>query len=1718
MAASSVRVEDDLGGNSGMNEYDTREPALSDDDLNDIMYSMAGAEGFDEQDVEASFEYDDSEALNSISDIDIDVKTNNVLIQDVFSGGIVKWVGSKDARYVVLVDTPKREDLRSGTLDSSGKIRRTFSEIIESLPKENQGGLAVVSCLVGWDSNQYRKEGTPYATELDVSVPFLEALLLQLPNLKVIITLGQYATELCFRRFDVYDMYSKSRKHGTLTPVDAPSPSMFLRRTYDKFFTTVIGNERPVRYMCSPPMYHAHFRAFVRGCLYQVNKLELDTIAMQDFDVRGPELQFTEEDTRDCINYKEFKERIYERIRTEHAQDIRSVFNDASRDPSREEGNERTLLVYDVEYDSVKNVMYMHTGTPSGTPMRVTVSNLTFTFWIRPHPAFALGQPGNWCDRDDERALAPEHLKPLQAHLDWKLKYRAKERIPFSVLPKNASEGVPIVSLSVDSTKDDNSDGQWQREGEDGKVEKERLTDFIRCDVNNYAYIAHIRTALTALYKDYTEKHPQKGKNEDIRKFYDDRLDFYEILPAEKMFINRYNVRMSHWYRVSNLDVDKPKPVSFKHGVEHVTYLSASLCLPKHFNPMECLPPEKSMELNYNGMTSSDMPADVRGSFDIEVSKFGKNFGTFLNSPIICICVAVRRHDNKTTQLEKDTYLPKDGYEYFGFMLGNVQRDRDDSELCGRENLFMFTSEREMLNAYYKFYDLLKPRYYASHNGKSYDHNYCMNRLSLIGGKKRVIGYVPDQTVRLTQKQFDSKAFGEKTVTSYDGEKGITQLDTLEIFMREKKYESYRLGFIARETIGMTKNDMPYNAIMGYWRESAWSRRVLLDYCYRDAQLPDQILSHGQWVVNVNEMARANGSVAESVMHEKGVQEKILGAYAMANDTIGRRYLVRTNDWKTKKQNETIVERWVEEELYAEEAEHETFSKKRGAEDGSRVVATFNPLKRKDEEEAAWEDRSSLPRNKRQPPKKVQRLPSSKETINHFFRKLSKEEIAQPDDAHTTSVHIPGLNLSEKEKQLKALSDLAKAKIAGKEMNRKADYQGAVVMDAMLGWHYKLPLGCMDFASLYPSIIMAYNMGSNTKVYGDELEKRGYTLDDVYEPAKDLRVINPRTKAKVHLYFLKEHICKGIISLMEERLVGLRNVAKVLIEPYGNEFLDDNVTPNPRYNPTMSAIMKQRSDGLKIMANSGYGSLGSTGLLCDKDVAAAVTACGREAITLVRDKTSKKTGAICRGGDTDSVFMEFCGLAKGTYKRKWKRACARVAQWEAEGYDGPMEAKFPAVPDGWYRCNTVADVEKLADELLMPYLNKFFKRPMKLDYEKAMCRFVALAKKRYIYFMCIRGKKPYLNYKGLEVIRRDSLPITKRTMKEVFNILQFLRDPNDTDEEDQAKINERKKRARAYIRQQAERLANGDVTIDELILSKQRSREYYANENQEHLTVVRKMEERGLDASPVGSRVYYVYTHMCSGVGGAARKGYEIADDPEFVVQNNIPPDYLYYYERKFKGPVIRVLRYFFWDDMVERILKRKREQVRLESSRKRAKTESARNFEVTLDEVTQETEDYLFGKPTKAKNLQARYTSLRGTKVASAHVDKSNQSSIAFYARNERTRREHLKLQYELDDDTAVLDKEIERFERTQDVYEQCLKECRTCLKIKDVEEVQCSAYDCKKFYPRITALGRHTQARNDLETLVREFTDLRVAIAETAGDGEQLGRSVDQSETGGA
>jgi DNA polymerase delta subunit 1 len=180
---------------------------------------------------------------------------------------------------------------------------------------------------------------------------------------------------------------------------------------------------------------------------------------------------------------------------------------------------------------------------------------------------------------------------------------------------------------------------------------------------------------------------------------------------------------------------------------------------------------------------------------------------------------------------------------------------------------------------------------------------------------------------------------------------------------------------------------------------------------------------------------------------------------------------------------------------------------------------------------------------------------------------------------------------------------------------------------------------------------------------------------------------------------------------------------------------------------------------------------------------------------------------------------------------------------------------------------------------------KLFKAPNDLELEKVYCPYFLYSKKRYAAKMyekkgdAVVFKK--IDVKGLQVVRRDSCPFVRETLKTLLNMILESSDPCPVIE---------------AARTAARTLMSGKVPIEKLLMSKQLGSSYKVM--QPHVNVRDKMRERVPGSEPQqGDRVSFV---IVKGHG----KMYEKAEDPAWVRENVIPLDYQYYFTNQFQKPV----------------------------------------------------------------------------------------------------------------------------------------------------------------------------------------------------------------------
>ncbi len=284
-------------------------------------------------------------------------------------------------------------------------------------------------------------------------------------------------------------------------------------------------------------------------------------------------------------------------------------------------------------------------------------------------------------------------------------------------------------------------------------------------------------------------------------------------------------------------------------------------------------------------------------------------------------------------------------------------------------------------------------------------------------------------------------------------------------------------------------------------------------------------------------------------------------------------------------------------------------------------------------------------------------------------------------------------------------------------------YQGATVINPARGF-YTTPIATLDFASLYPSIMLAHNLcyttflppGCKKKNGKGEEEEWG---EDEYE-----------TSPKGHR-FLRSSVRRGLLPSILEDLLAARKRAKGLMaeaRKKGDDFA--------------YGVYDMRQLALKISANSVYGFTGvAVGKLPLKQIAESVTGYGRQMIDLTWATVEEvgPPGTRVIYGDTDSVMIRYpCSVPIGP--------------------NGKLTDVAAAVAEA--RTFALAGAEAV---------NAKFRKPISLLYEKVFWPYLLISKKRYVggYFEDPEPVRMKIMARGIESQRRDNCNMLPRLIDDV---------------------------------------------------------------------------------------------------------------------------------------------------------------------------------------------------------------------------------------------------------------------------------------------------------------------------------------------------------------
>jgi DNA polymerase elongation subunit (family B) len=260
-------------------------------------------------------------------------------------------------------------------------------------------------------------------------------------------------------------------------------------------------------------------------------------------------------------------------------------------------------------------------------------------------------------------------------------------------------------------------------------------------------------------------------------------------------------------------------------------------------------------------------------------------------------------------------------------------------------------------------------------------------------------------------------------------------------------------------------------------------------------------------------------------------------------------------------------------------------------------------------------------------------------------------------------------------------------------------YVGAYVFDPVPGMYENVVP--FDFASLYPSTIIAYNIDYCTLVTDESVPDSDCNIfewEDHVSCEHDPKVIrladetiDKREKASLKKKLLKNVICAkrrfrflkspdGVLPTIIKNCLTARKDTRALLASMSKN--------DPDW-----AVLNQRQIAYKVSANSMYGftGIGEKGMLSCLPLAMCITQKGRENVKLAADEMTKRYGALVVYGDTDSNYVTFPNLLH-----------------PAQVWDMGLKA---------------------ASEI-----SALFPQPMELEFEETIYRqFLILAKKKYVF-------------------------------------------------------------------------------------------------------------------------------------------------------------------------------------------------------------------------------------------------------------------------------------------------------------------------------------------------------------------------------------------------
>ncbi|ODQ50587.1 hypothetical protein SAICODRAFT_61405 [Saitoella complicata NRRL Y-17804] len=405
---------------------------------------------------------------------------------------------------------------------------------------------------------------------------------------------------------------------------------------------------------------------------------------------------------------------------------------------------------------------------------------------------------------------------------------------------------------------------------------------------------------------------------------------------------------------------------------------------------------------------------------------------------------------------------------------------------------------------------------------------------------------------------------------------------------------------------------------------------------------------------------------------------------------------------------------------------------------------------------------------------------------------------------------------------------------------------------------YSDPVIVLDFQSLYPSIVIAYNYCYSTCLGRVETwrgeNKMGF-LDHKLPPGLLELLADDVTVAPNGFVYAKPSLRKSLLAKMLSELLDTRIMVKDSMKLHKDD-------------KELQKLLNNRQLALKLLANVTYGytSASFSGRMPCAEIADSIVQSGRETLEKAIEviHSTREWGAEVVYGDTDSLFVHLPGRTKD------------------EAFD-----------IGYAIADTITAMNP---------------PPVKLKFEKVYLPSVLLAKKRYVGFKYEHrnAQEPEFDAKGIETVRRDGIPAIQKMMETSLKIL--FRTANLS-------------AVKRYFQRQCSKIITNRVSIQDFTFAKEVKMGTYSENGVPPPGAVisaRKMAEDARAEPQYGERVPYV---VVAGAPGSRIVDKAVSPE-EMISNPELRLDHQYYIERTIIPPLERVFNIMgvnvssWWKDM----------------------------------------------------------------------------------------------------------------------------------------------------------------------------------------------------------